>query len=835
MDTRFVDLTLLLDQGADTQGPRWQAKSESFQTLQQVLTTTTTEPLVILGAPGCGKSTLLRHYELENAQAALTELAQSGDAQPPLTFFIQLNDFKGSRPGDPPPIPLTWLTERWAQRNPNLPDLAALLKTGRITLLLDALNEIPYRNAEVIQLWKDFLSELEAFHGGATRVIFSCRSLDYSAPLSSKERPVPQVRIESLSDDKVRDFLLKYSPDYGETLWDNLKNTAQLEVFRSPYFLKMLIEQSVDGEIPSGRAALFTAFVRRLIRREIENPDNKLFQTCELLTARDIQRLTLAHNGKTPCELPKRGLLIPKLSFLAFQMQKQTHTEETGLIKIDYDQALGLLDHSLSEQILEAGVAMSVLEQDLGQDQVFYIHQLLQEYFAGQHFAEAPEPELAQQAWQVDQVCPSLEETLKTLPDFDPMPPLPATGWEETVVLASAMLNHPDEFITQLMNANLALAGRCAAQPDVRISDALKSKLQQALLERTQNPQADLRARIAAGFSLGELGDPRYQKIQGPDGVLFLKPPLITIPSGTYTIGSDEDIYKDESPTHPVTLNEFRMAQFPVTNAEWRLFMNAGGYDDERWWQTEAAKAWRRGENTSDGPKLQWRENRKVYQEHFADIREWQQQGNITSHEADAWKTITHLNNEDFEAWLAEIYPGGQSQDSIFWHDDRLNLAAQPIVGISWYEAQAYCYWLSEQSGLIFRMASEAEWEAAARGFARRLFAYGKGFDPTKANTFESHIPNTTPIGVFPDGKTPEGLQDMTGNVWEWTNSLYQPYPYDFNDGREDLNGEGRRVVRGGAWGNARNWARTSCRVSCIPDDRRNDLGFRVVCSSPIT
>ena len=109
LDTRFVDLTLLLDQGAEAQGPRWQAKSESFQTLRQVLETTA-EPLVILGATGCGKSTLLRHYELENAQAALAELAQSSDAEPPLTFFIQLNDFKGSRPGDPPPIPLAWLT-----------------------------------------------------------------------------------------------------------------------------------------------------------------------------------------------------------------------------------------------------------------------------------------------------------------------------------------------------------------------------------------------------------------------------------------------------------------------------------------------------------------------------------------------------------------------------------------------------------------------------------------------------------------------------------------------------------------------------------------------------
>ena len=832
LDTRFVNLTLLLDQGTEAQGLRWQAKSDSFQTLQQVLAATS-EPLVILGAPGCGKSTLLRHYELENALAALEELAKTGETKSALTFFIQLNDFKGPRPGDLPPLPLAWLTERWAKQNPNLPDLPALMKAGQISLLLDALNEIPFHNTEVIQLWKDFLSELETFNS-ATRVIFSCRSLDYSAPLSSKDRPVHQVRIESLSDDKVRDFLLKYSPHYGETLWDNLKNTAQLDVFRSPYFLNMLIEQSADGEIPCGRAALFTAFVRRLIIREIENPDNKLFQAGELLSARDIQRLTLAHNGKTPCELPKRGLLIPKLGFLAFQMQKQIATQESGLVKIDYDHALALLDHPLSERILEAGVAMSVLEQDLAQDQVFYIHQLLQEYFAAQHFSEAPEPQLAQQAWQKDVVSPGLQETLNSLPDSDPLPPLPATGWEETLVLAGAMVTNADDFITQLMDVNLALAGRCAAQPDVRISDPLRTKLQGALVKRTQNPKADLRARIAAGFSLGELGDPRFQKRQGPDGT-FLLPPLIAIPGGVYTIGSDEGLYEDEAPPHPVKLGAFQIAQFPVTNAEYRLFIETGGYKDERWWQCEKSKAWRRGENTNEGPKLQWREFRETLQDQFANIRESQRQGRITSKQADDWEQIANWSDDTFEDWLASSFPGGQLTEPAFWHDDAFNRAAQPVVGICWYEAMAYCNWLSAQSGLAFRLPSEAAWEAAARGSAGRRYAYGNAFNVELANTFESHIRATTPIGVFPGGNTPEGLEDMNGNVWEWTTSVYMTYPYDLLDGREDLESDGRRVVRGGSWDSNQDFARAASRYINTPDSRGDYMGFRVLCSSPIT
>ena len=760
-------------------------------------------------------------------------LAADSAAPTMLTFFIQLNEYKGQHPGAAPPLPRQWLSERWARRYPNLPDLTTLLQQGRIILLLDALNEMPCRNAEAVPLWKDFLAELDACRS-VVRVIFSCRSLDYSAPLSSKDRPVPQVRIEALVDTKVRQFLLCYSPLHGEKLWNKLKNTAQLQVFRSPYFLKMLLAESSDGEIPAGRAALFTAFVRRLIKREIDNPDNSLFQAGELLHERDLLRLNSASNGKTPCELPERGVLIPRLSWLAFNMQKQMARQESGLVKIEYDQALDILDHRLSEDIIKAGVAMGVLEQDLAQDQIFYLHQLLQEYFAARHFAKAPEPELAQQAWQADTVSPSLQETLATLPDSDPLPPLPATGWEETLVLAAAMPGDADAFISALLDVNLALAGRCAAQPDVRLSAPLKAKLQWALVQRTQDPQADLRARIAAGFALGELGDPRYQSGQGPEGA-FLLPPLIAIAGGVYRIGSDEGLFDNEAPPHPLTLQAFQLAQFPVTNAEWRLFINAGGYQDERWWSTAAAQAWRRGENTAEGPKQQWRKNRQYVQDHFTDIRIWQRQNQITSKQADDWETVARWSETEFEDWLTIRFPGGQLTEPANWRDDAFNRAAQPVVGICWHEARAYCAWISTQSGLTFRLPSEAEWEAAARGSAGRRYAYGDAFDAERANSFETHIRATTPIGVISAGNTAENVQDMSGNVWEWTSSAYRAYPYDVADDRENPeNSDDRRVVRGGSWNTDLDFVRACVRRDDAPDCRFSILGFRLVCSSPI-
>ena len=113
---------------------------------------------------------------------------------------------------------------------------------------------------------------------------------------------------------------------------------------------------------------------------------------------------------------------------------------------------------------------------------------------------------------------------------------------------------------------------------------------------------------------------------------------MIAIPGGTYSIGSDEGLYEDEAPVHAVDLQPFHLGQFPVTNAEYALFMKAGGYEDERWWDTDAARAWQRGKSTAEGAKQQWREDRQTFQAQFDDIRNWQRQGRITSQQADFWE-----------------------------------------------------------------------------------------------------------------------------------------------------------------------------------------------------
>jgi formylglycine-generating enzyme required for sulfatase activity len=791
--------------------------------------------VVVLGPPGSGKSTLLRHYELDCARTALAGQAGDDLCTTPLTFFVSLADYKPSSANAPLPLPQDWLAAQWAAhcqaRALDLPEFDVLLRQRRLTLLLDALNEIPATGTEPVQRWKEFLRQVERHYAG-TRVVFSCRHLDYSVTLSSKELPVPQVRIEPLSDAQVQEFVTLYCPEHGATLWQNLAGTPQLEVLRSPYYLKLLVAQTTTGDIPAGRAALFTGFVWQALQREVAG-DNALWQAGALLHARDVQRLIQGRDWRTPFELPERGILVPKLSELAFQMQTQRAVNEAAQVRVTYDEALTMLDHERAEDILKGGEALGVLDE--GRDEVLYVHQLLQEYFAARHLARAPQAALVQQEWRADRVVPSLQATLHDLADADPLPPLPSTGWEETTLLAAAMARDPDRFVTALMPQNLALAGRCAAQPEVSISETLKDKVRWALVERTQDTNADLWARIAAGLALGEMGDPRFERRQGPYGA-YLLPPLIAIPGGIYRIGSDEGLYENEAPVHSIELTPFAIAQFPVTNAEWALFMQAGGYEEERWWETEEARAWRR-EGTAEGARQQWREYRKSIQDNFDSIRQRYQQGRITSKQADDWEAFARMSDDEFERLLAEGYPPGRQIQPAYWHDDAFNSLAQPVVGICWFEARAYCAWLSAQTGQTFRLPTEAEWEAAVRGIQCRRYAFGDDFDAARGNTFETHVRRTTPIGVFPGGETPEGLVDMTGNTWDWTSSLYTPYPYDAADGREAPSPPGAgRVVRGGSWCLVQDYARASFRddlADLAPGLRYSYLGLRVVRSSP--
>lgn len=162
-----------------------------------------------------------------------------------------------------------------------------------------------------------------------------------------------------------------------------------------------------------------------------------------------------------------------------------------------------------------------------------------------------------------------------------------------------------------------------------------------------------------------------------------------------------------------------------------------------------------------------------------------------------------------------------------------------PVVWVNWHDAMAYCEWLTAQlqsAGRLpaaswrVRLPSEAEWEKAARGEDGRRFPWGDDEPVSSQANFGNNEGALTPVGAYsPQGDSPYGCVDMAGNVWEWTQSLEKPYPYDARDGRESAEVRGRRTLRGGAYDSSARNVRCAGRNWNYPEARDETIGFRVV------
>lgn len=203
----------------------------------------------------------------------------------------------------------------------------------------------------------------------------------------------------------------------------------------------------------------------------------------------------------------------------------------------------------------------------------------------------------------------------------------------------------------------------------------------------------------------------------------------------------------------PVAGADFAIAKYPVTNAQFGYFVKDGGYIAK--WD----KVW-----SAEG--LRWRNKEQWYQPRY-------------------------------------------------WEDERFNQLNQPVGGISWYEAEAYVNWLSEEAGQQYRLPTEGEWEQA-------VWKQQSGDSPWRewvegdANTKMVNIGRTSAVGLFPQGMVHCGAHDMAGNVWEWTSSWS-------DKGKDSF------VVRGSSWNNYQGNARLSYRSRHNPHRRDNNLGMRLV------
>ncbi|MDX2077293.1 MAG: SUMF1/EgtB/PvdO family nonheme iron enzyme [bacterium] len=248
----------------------------------------------------------------------------------------------------------------------------------------------------------------------------------------------------------------------------------------------------------------------------------------------------------------------------------------------------------------------------------------------------------------------------------------------------------------------------------------------------------------------------------------------IPIPEGTVTLIADDlskkKSYLKQDTTY--TIPAFEMAKYPITNAQFKLFIDAGGYDEKRWW-------------TDDG----WRSK------------------------LDGW--VYERGWGTGKAWTKPR----------FWDDSTWNGAEHPVVGVSWYETVAFCNWLSETTGEKIMLPTEQQWQRAAQGNNRLIYPWGNDWDGNLCNnSVKPHnSEQTTPVRQYEGkGDSPFSVVDMAGNVWEWCKTAYET-------GTDDVLEIGVRVLRGGSWGSTKAVIFRAVNRSSADQYNWNDVvGFRI-------
>ena len=785
--------------------------------------------LALLGEPGSGKTTTLRRLALQAAQRIF--VADTGF----LPLEISLADYHGFQP------PFTLVQSQARQLLGEKFDLAAALRQGRLLLLFDSLNEMPYRDEDEYRLKVQALRQFtDAWPGN--RVVFTCRTRDYSEKLGLTE-----VEIKRLTDERVQLFLEKYLPvALAVPTWERLRSSDLLELLRNPYYLLMFTTLVQEGnQWPANRAQLFEGFVRTLLGREARKQAH--WPGAAVL----VQALSALAETMQPSG---RGTRLPREQVLA-AFPAQAYDEQERLVALD------------AREVYRLGLAATLLDVDKPQagEQARFFHHQLQEYFAARallrRFAAGED---LRARWRQ----PVSKHEMPPHAPFgqnEALPPPPTTGWEEPTILAAGLPGAGEAFLQAVLQANPVLAAECLAEPGMPPMPALQRAGQQALLERMADRQVHLRARLAAGDALGKLGDPRFIEVT-LEGVRVILSPLAHVLAGSFRMGSggwetwwgglaSRLNLRDELPAHSHTLPAFWLGQFPVTNAEYRCFWEAGGYAEARYWETPQARAWRAGEAVEVGPENEilrtWRALQSNPQQVLQDLR----RRGVLPQQIEAFERLAEMEESQVRQLAMQYYEARDRSQPYFWDDGRFNAPNQPVVGINWYEAGAYCAWLGEKlrsaggdlsvagpewravfeaaarRRLRVRLPGEVEWEYAARGPQGRRYPWGRRFDPDRANTIETRLLRPAPVGIYPAGAAWCGAQELSGSVWEWTSSQYRPYPYQAGDGREDAQASGYRVVRGGSWYFSRWFARCAYRYRFVPTSVLNDLGFRMVLS----
>lgn len=456
----------------------------------------------------------------------------------------------------------------------------------------------------------------------------------------------------------------------------------------------------------------------------------------------------------------KETTFFEALSKIAFDNQK------SNKLDINMEDIENVI-HEDSSQFVDLARVNSIFSENT----LKFTHPIFQEYFSGRHiFAKLPEDYGIENILVFDndiRLIQSLKHVYNLVTDKEKM--------------ISLLIN----------NGKLNIAAECVLED---MEPKLKDMVTSAIILHLTQFSSDIKESFDLGFLLGKLGDSRI--ISGVIRDRIIEPQVATISSKP----------------------SLKVGIYPVTNLEYSYFIKDGGYSNIEYWEDINSLNWldfdTRVRSICDfWYKIQDKLNSS--QERFFQF--------CLKNNFDK-ELIAHLcffkaiPRVDFEVMIKDLYSEEKNQKPLMWDNPTYNNPSQPVIGVSIYEAFAYCAWLSKRTQKRYRLLTNDEWEMISES-THKSYVYGNTLNKLVSNTSESDIKMILPVGICKKNISKDGIFDLTGNIFEWTSTIYR-------DEIDDMFVQ--YICKGGSWIQDSLRAKSSYIGRGMAWVRNLDLGFRI-------